>query len=219
MSDKKLALPTNGRDYTDPDGVDRQQEVFEKRAASRQDAEYNAVTNTRPSTSSEIAHTRGATIDETSQGERVTAIAGDDDKIAKDVAISDSQGNRIDEDNPLAVYQAESPADEVDDFNVAVDVATDAESDHDYTVLGVNFKQISAKCSCSAEAKFELKIETGVATATFDTVDVGFVSVANSNLTLHYAKKVATGVKVRVTRTNLDNQVNNVYSKIQGLEI
>lgn len=220
MSDKKQALPTNGRDFTDPEGVDRQQEVFEKRAGQRIDGEYNAVDNTRPSTSSPVAHTRGATIDETSQGKRVTAVEGDDDKIAMDVAMQDSQGNHIDEENPLAVYMAESPAIEVEDFDHAVDTAKNASTNHDYTVMAPNqLKNVIVRGSSSAAAKFELQIETAVAAGTFDTVDVAFNSVANPNIELGFTQKVDTGVIVRVVKSNYDNKASDIYTRIFGLEI
>lgn len=220
MSDKKLALPVNGRDYADPDGVRRQQRVFEESADTRTQGDYDAVTNTDPSTSGLIAHDRGATIDETSQNKRPTAVAGDDDKIALDVAIQDSQGNHIDEENPLAVYVAESPADEVHEFDRAVDVATDGIANHDYVVTaGKDLKSIEVKVSSSAEARFGLEIETAVASGTFTEVDVVFGTVASPNALLKYSKKVAAGITVRVAKQNLDNQANDLYSSIMGLEI
>jgi len=220
MSDKKLALPVNGRDYADPDGVRRQQRVFEESADTRTQGKYDGVNNTDPSTAGLIAHDRGATVDETSQNQRPTAVSGDDNKIALDVALSDSSGNRIDENNPLATYVAESPADEVHEHDRAVDVATDGSSPHDYTVTaGKTFKSIRAKVSSSAEARFSLLIETAVASDTFTEVDVVFGTVASPNSELHYGKTVAAGVKVRVQKTNLDNQANDLYSTILGLEI
>lgn len=220
MSDKKQALPTNARDFTDPEGVGRQQNIFEERAAVVTDAEYDNVSNTAPASSAPIAHTRGGTIDETSQGKRVTAVEGDDDKIALDVAMQDSQGNHIDEENPLAVYMAESPAIEVEDFDHAVDTVKNASTNHDYTVTAPNqLKNLIVRGSSSAAAKFELQIETAVAAGTFDTVDVAFNSVANPNIELGFTQKVDTGIIVRVVKSNYDNKDSDIYTRIFGLEI
>jgi len=220
MSDKKQALPVNMRDFTDPEGLGNQIRVKEKRARTGAEGVYHATDNTEPNTAGQVAHTRDAAIDETHLVERVTAIAGDDDKVAMDVAMSDSQGNRIDEDNPLAVYQAESPGEEVDEFDHAVDTAADDSTDHDYTVTAAKtFKDVKAKVSASGESRFELQIETAALSGIFVAVDVVFGSVSNPNAELSYNKKVDAGVIVRVVKLNQENKANDMYSKITGYEI
>lgn len=135
------------------------------------------------------------------------------------VTIANSNGDPIEESTPLAVFIAESAAEEVDEFDRAIDVAKDASSNHDYTVTaGKQFKFTEIQCSASGKARFELQIETGVATGVFDSKAVGFNSSANANLVLKYTKNVAAGVIVRVVKTNLDNQAQDLYSQIQGRE-
>lgn len=231
-------------DYTDPDGSEKQVEVSEKLLHTRQHAkdsdgtkrevllsqeghtqsngDYDATTNKRPSSQGLVTSDRAATPSETTMNKRPTSVASTDgdNATAQDVAMRDSQGNHIDEENPLAVYVAESPADEVDEFEEAVDIIKAASDDHDYTVTaGKDLKSIEATGSASGKAKFELKVETGPATGTYTTVAVKFNSTANPNVEMKYAKKVAAGIKVRVTKTNLDNQPQSLYSQIRGLEI
>jgi len=228
-------------DFSDPDGADKQVEVSEKLVHTRvfgedhagnkvqlelseegkpnADGEYDAVNNTEPNSAGLIAHSRGAAIDETSQNQRTTAVGGDNDKVAMDVAISDSNGNNFSEDNPLPVYAAESPGDEIDVYDQAVDVAKDANANHDYTVTALKtLKDIEVDCSGSGKARFELQVETGVATGIYNAVMVKFNSTAKPNVTLRSKKKVAAGVKVRVVKTNLDNQTQDLYSQIMGIE-
>jgi hypothetical protein len=68
--------------------------------------------------------------------------------------------------------------------------------------------------------KIEVQIETGVATAVFNTVFVQFSSTAETNMSIHLAAPitVAAGVRVRVIRTNRDNQAQDLYSTISGQE-
>ena len=230
-------------DYADPSGVDKQVEISEKKAHVRSFAkdsdgndqqvllsqeghaqsngDYDAATNKRPSSQGLITSDRSASPDETTMNKRPTSVAGNDDKIALDVAISDSNGNRIDKDNPLAVYLEESPADEIEDFNEAVDVASDASANHDYTVTALKeFRSLNAECSASGKAKFELQIESGVGAGTFSTVGVKFNSTSNPNVKFNLSKPkaVAAGVKIRIVKTNLDNQAQSIYSTINGVE-
>jgi hypothetical protein len=135
------------------------------------------------------------------------------------VTIANSDGQPIDENAPLAVYVAESRAEEVDEYDRAVDVAKNANSNHDYTVTaGKQFKFSEIQCSASGKARFELQIETGVGTGVFESKAVGFNSTANPNLVLKYTKNIAAGLVVRVMKTNLDNQAQDLYSQIQGRE-
>ena len=65
----------------------------------------------------------------------------------------------------------------------------------------------------------EVQIETGAATGIFNTVGVGFNSTADANINFTLAKYAAipAGARVRVIRTNRDNQSQDVYSTIIGL--
>lgn len=222
MSDKKGVQGTNAKDYENPEGVGGQQQVVEKRAGVANDAIYDGASNTKPSGSGIIAHTRDAAVDETHQVERITSTPGDDDKQALDVSISDGNGQKYTELNPLPVYNAESPGAEINDYDVAVDVLANAGgvATHDYTVSGsVEFKVVDIRCAATNEGKFDLEIETGVATGIFNVVDTALVSASSPTTDLRFYGKVAAGVIIRVSKTNFHNKDNNMYSTIQGLEI
>lgn len=230
------------QDATDPGGVDKGVEVSEKKAHVRvhgkdsdgadkeallsqeghiqSNGDYDATNNKRPSSQGLIASDRDASPSETTMNKRPTAVEGDDDKVALDVAISDSSGNRIDENNPLPVYPAESPGDEIDEYDKSVDLAKDTADQHDYTVSsGKILKSIEAVGSSSGYAKFELQIETAVGSGTYNTVATRFNSTASPNVRIKYRKTVAAGLIVRVEKTNLDNQPTDVYSEIKGIEL
>ena len=216
VSEKKAHVRAHG---SDSDGNDLEL-LLSQEGHTQSNGDYDAANNKRPSSQGLIASDRDAAPGETTMNKRPTAVAGDDDKIALDVAMSDSQGNAITEANPLPTYQAESPGDELDDFNDADAVAKDATANHDYTVTALKtLKSIKAPCSASGKARFELQVETGVATGIFIGVAVGFNSTANPNLVLEYKKSVAAGIIVRVAKTNLDNQAQSLYSQIQGIEL
>lgn len=215
VSFNKLHTRVHGKDS---DGTDREA-LMSQEGHVQSNGDYDATTNKRPSSQGLITSDRNATPSETTMNQRPTAVSGDNDKVAIDVAISDSDGNHFSASNPLPVYQAESPATEVEDYNEAVDVAKDASSNHDYTVSGgVSLSKIKAFGSGSGLARFELQIETGVGAGTFDTAMVKFNSTASPNVEFSYAKEVAGGVVVRLVKTNLDNQPQSLYSQIQGSE-
>ena len=112
VSEKKAHVRIHGKDS---DGTDKEA-LMSQEGHVQSNGKYDAASNKRPSSQGLIASDRSAAPGEATMNLRPTAVSGDDDKVAMDVALSDSQGNRIDENNPLAVYQAESPADEVDEL-------------------------------------------------------------------------------------------------------
>lgn len=215
VSEKKAHVRTHSKDS---DGVD-QEHLVSQEGHTLTNGDYDAVSNKRPSSQGLIASDRGDN-SETGQNQRPSAVAGDDSKICLDVAISNSNGLRIDENNPLAIYMAESPAEEVDDFNDADAVGSGSSANHDYTVTaGKDLKAIVVPCQASGDARFGLAIEDGVGVGTFTEVGVCFTSSANQNATITYKKKVGAGVIVRVVKRNDDNKPQSLYSQVQGLEI
>jgi len=68
--------------------------------------------------------------------------------------------------------------------------------------------------------KGELQIETAVASGVFNSVDVLFNSTALPSPDREFKRpiKVLAGVKVRIIRTNVDNQGQALYSFVNGLE-
>lgn len=121
----------------------------------------------------------------------------------------------INADGSINVVPQEDAGTEVVNYNTASAVAGAATSNHDYAVTnGGRLYQVYA--SASGKLKAEVQIETGSATNTFNTVIVGFNSTATPNIDMSLAKyaTIPTGARVRVIRTNNDNQAQNLYSTI-----
>lgn len=218
VSEKKAHVRMHGKDAG---GVDRET-LHSEEGHVQSNGDYDAVSNTRPSSQGLIASDRAVAPDETTMNKRPTAVAGDDNKVAIDCAISDSSGNRIDENNPLAVFFSDNPGQEIESFEDSGDIAKDASDQHDYAVsVGKELRKLNVECSASGKAKFELQIETGIGTGTFQTIGVKFNSTASPNVRFELSapKPVAAEVKVRVNKTNLDNQPMSMYSTINGVEV
>lgn len=230
------------QDGDDPSGVGKTQEVSEKKAHVRNfskdsdgvdqevllsqeghtqsNGDYDVATNKRPSSQGLIVSDRNASPDETTMNLRPTAVVGEDDTVCQDIALHDGDGQKYDEDNPIPVYVAESPATEIDIYDEAVAVAKDATDNQDYVVTALKkLKSVEWTATGSGLLKAELQIETAVASGLYTTVSTKFNSIAQPECGGKYLIPVAAGITVRVARTNLDNQPSDVYSEIKGLEI
>lgn len=111
---------------------------------------------------------------------------------------------------------------EINDFLASSAVAAGASVNHDYTVTALKTLLLSEIwASASGKMKIEVQVETGVASGIFNTFFVGFNSTANPNIPIELKSpiSVAAGVRVRVIRTNKDNQSQDLYSTISGQEI
>tara|TARA_R110000868_G_C10972548_1_gene770424 strand:- start:16882 stop:17475 length:594 start_codon:yes stop_codon:yes gene_type:complete len=187
----------------------------------RGDGVYDALTNDEPNASGVIGSERSASIGVATSTQRVTAKAGDEDKIALDVALSDGDGNSINKDNPLYVTATEGVGTEIQDYKLDALIAKDGGfANHDY-VTGSEFRGLEVECSSSALASFELQVETAVGSDTYSTIMKKFNSVANPNVT--FSKKspsvIASGITIRIIKTNLDNQATDLYTSINGVEV
>lgn len=128
--------------------------------------------------------------------------------------------------NPLPVSIAESEGDEVHNYDEAVDVAkrvgtTVTSENHDYVVsAGKTLTLEKFLASGSGRIKAELQVETGVAADTWDTKAVIITSTANPSqeYDLKRGITVLAGVRVRVVKSNLDNDDQSIYSTIIGVE-
>lgn len=136
--------------------------------------------------------------------------------------IFQSDGSNITEESPLPVTVTESAGDEIEDYSEAVDVAPTVSANHDYVVTADKvLKKLNLTASASGKARFELQIETGVATAVFQTKAVKFNSTAfpNVEFKLERPSRVLAGVTIRLVKTNLDEQSQSIYSTINGVEL
>lgn len=121
----------------------------------------------------------------------------------------------INTDGSINVVVQEDVGTEVVNYDTSASIAGGASDNHDFVVTnGGQLFQVLA--TASGKLKAEVQIETGSATNTFNTVAVAFNSTANPNMEINLAKYVSipTGARVRVVRTNRDNQAQDVYSTI-----
>jgi hypothetical protein len=235
-------------DFADPSGVDKQVQVSEKKVHVRafakdsdgadkelllsqeghvqSNGDYDASLNKRPSSQGFIAHDRAATAavpTEASQNKRPTAVAYDDGAstvIALDVAIRDENGVPYSKSNPMPVAVEESEGTEVHNvFESASAISKNGTDEHVYTAIA-EFELDQWGISASGYMKGELLLETGVATGTFVSKGIMFNSTAmpNADLSIKRAIKVAAGVRIKIKRTQLDNQSQTMYSFMNGLE-
>lgn len=187
------------------------------------DGIYDVANNTLPGNIGLIGHTRSATPNETTQTERLTSIENGAGTVrALDISLHDEAGEAYSASNPLAVVVVESEGTEINDYNTAAAVAANASSNHDYTVTALKTLQLTQiSAAASGKMKIVIAIETGVATDVFTTKFVMFSSTAFPSLekVLKEPIAVAAGVRVRVIRTNIDNQAQDLYSTISGHEV
>lgn len=141
------------------------------------------------------------------------------DLTATDVVsanIRDESGNAFSLSNPMPVEMvSDASGDEICEYNTSASVASDASVNHDYTVTAAKtFLGVEAWIAGSGKLKVQVLINGAVKF-------VGFNSTANPNVLIpmeRICKAAATQV-VRITITNLDNQAQDLYSTLLGLEI
>jgi hypothetical protein len=123
----------------------------------------------------------------------------------------------VNSDGSINVKLSDRSGTEIDSYNTSAALAAAASSNHDYTTTGT-FRLTSVEASASGKMKIEIQIETAAASGVFNTKCVMFNSTANPNMSFQLKSPilVASGAKVRVIRTNKDNQAQDVYSTILG---
>jgi len=138
------------------------------------------------------------------------------------VAISDGTDTlAINTDGSINVQVVEAPiTGEVHDYDTAAAVASDATSNHDYTVANTTFLLKSVIVAGSGNIKFE--IQTGPL-ASLATVAVGFLTGRQGDTKQvvfdpPIEVPVASTGTVRVIRTNRQGAATDVYSTIIGID-
>lgn len=216
-ADNNLHVEIHGND---PAGVDRVVRTSELGALTP-DGLYDVADNTKPGNTGLIVHTRAASPGDAEQVIRQTGISAGSVHAA-DISLHDEDGVPYSASNPLPVTSVDSEGTEVNNYDTTAAVAAGASDNHDYTVTAATTLKLSQIwASASGKLKIEVQIESGVATDVFATRFVGFNSTATPNIDIDIkeAISVAAGVRVRVIRTNKDNQPMDVYSTISGHEI
>lgn len=218
-ADNNLHVEIHGND---PGGVDRVVRTSEQGALTP-DGIYDVANNTVPGNTGLIASTRDVAPADTTQTERLTSIQnGAGDVRALDISLHDEAGEAFTATNPLPVTLVDSEGTEVNNYLTSAAVAAAATANHDYTVTAATTLKLSQVwAAASGKMKIVISIETGVATGVFTPRFAGFNSTANPNIEVPIGENisVAAGVRVRVARTNLDNQAQDLYSTISGHEI
>ncbi len=125
----------------------------------------------------------------------------------------------VNTDGSINAVILEDPGTEIVNYNTSSALAANGTSNHDWTSAATS-KLFQVIASASGRLKIQVQIETGAATNTFNTIAVGFNSTATPNIDINLAKyaAVSNGAKVRVIRTNLDNQAMDVYSTIIAVQ-
>jgi hypothetical protein len=125
----------------------------------------------------------------------------------------------VNTDGSINVVVQEDVGVEVVHFDTAAAVASGATSNHDRVFASAS-KLHQVLASASSKLKIEVQIETGSATGVFNSVAVAFNSTSDNNINIHLAKfaVIPAGARVRVIRTNRDNQAQDVYSTIVAIE-
>lgn len=124
----------------------------------------------------------------------------------------------VNTDGSINVVVQEDVGTEIVDYDTAASIAGGASSNHDQVFASAS-KLFQVWASASGKMKIEVQIETGSATNVFNTIAVGFNSTADANINLTLAKyaSIPAGARVRVIRTNRDNQAQDLYSTIVGI--
>lgn len=217
-SDKNAHVEMHGND---PLGTDKVVALSESGNVVL-DGVYDGTNNTVPSSVGLIASERAvAGIDQMLN--RLTSVINGL-KVLLDVSIHDEDGNAFSASNPLPVTSVDSEGVEVNNYKTDAAVAAGAANfvNHDYVVTALKTLKLSYIWgSASGKMKIEVQVETGVGTGVFASKWVGFNSTANPNIPIEIKENiaVAAGVKVRVVKTNLDNQPQDLYTTISGHEI
>lgn len=217
-SDKNLHVEAHGND---PAGIDRVIKTSED-GSTDIDGVYNASSNTEPANIGVVTQERNAASSDIRQTQQITGKRGtvDTTVVSMDVSLHDENGNKYDANNPLPVTLEENEGDEICDYQTSASIAKTNSTQHDYTVSNAKtFIGDRLWVSGSGKLKVQLQIQdTGE--ETFSVKWTAFNSTANPNIDIDFAKrlKVPGGDIIRVLITNLDNQPQDVYSTIIGIE-
>lgn len=217
-SDKNLHVEAHGNNPAGTDEVLRMSEL----GSASVDGVYDGTNNTDPSQVGVVGMARNASPADSQQTIRITSVPNSDGSVRSlDISLHDEDGEPYSASNPVPVTFEESEGDEIHDYKDDAAVAKDASASHSYTVsTGKDLILRQVLCTGSGRAKFELQVEDDVGEGTFHTIGVRFNSTANPDcdLILSVPVVVPAGVIVKVIKTNRDNQAQDLYTTIVGVE-
>jgi hypothetical protein len=124
----------------------------------------------------------------------------------------------VNSDGSINVVIQEDVGTEIVNYDTTANVAGGATDNHDLVFASAS-KLYQVLASASGKLKIEVQIETGAATGVFNTICVRFNSTADPDcdMTLSKYASIPAGARVRVIRTNRDNQTQDVYSTIVAI--
>lgn len=141
---------------------------------------------------------------------------------AADVAIQDSNGNKITPANPLPVVQMSStPGDGVIDHDELVDIPKDGNDTYTYTVPALKIHQLKQiLVHASGKIKVEVRWGTGPLTSANNKA-VLFNSVSNPECKFKVDTEtdIPAADVIDVVVTNLDKEAFSAYVTLQGVNI
>ena len=140
-------------------------------------------------------------------------------RVAANLAVAGSDVSAL---NPIPVsISAALTGTAVNNYNTAT-LAAAASSNHDYAITALKTFQ-GKLIHAAASGKLKIEVQISPDGSAFSTVFVGFNSTANPNIDIQLDQLVflesGVGSKIRVIRTNLDKQSEDVYSTICGVEV
>lgn len=217
-SDKNVHIEAHGNQPLGTDAV----LALSENGEARINGVYNASTNSLPSKVGVVTSSRNATPSDTTQINRVTSIQSAT-VVAVDVSLHDQSGNPYTNVNPLPVSIEESVGNEVNDYQTNAALAAGGTVNHDYLITsGKSFKL--RKVFASASGKMKITVQISPDGTTFTTKFVGFNSTANPCIDIMMPGNVSVTeagngtAKIRIIHQNNDNQPQDVYSTITGIE-
>jgi len=121
--------------------------------------------------------------------------------------------------NPVAVTQTTAiPGDGIVDFDAASAVAKDATSDHSYAITATKSgRGLRIHMAASGYAKFEISYGT-TASEVLKYVVFNSTSQPYQFLDIEAEVELADTESIKITKTNLDNQAQDLYSTIELTE-
>lgn len=141
-------------------------------------------------------------------------------RVAANLAVA---GANVSATNPVPVSFSSTPlGTPVNNYNTVAAVASNATSNHDYTITsGKTFQ--GKKIWASASGLMKIEVQVSPDGTAFSTLWVGFNSTSDPNITIDMDQMVflesGVGSKIRVIRTNMDKKSMDVYSTISGTEV
>lgn len=154
------------------------------------------------------------TVDATDLDIRDLTLAADSVKVSKNTSANA-------ETNPIWVKEGDTDTNtEVHDYDTAATVASDATSDHDYTVVNATFFLKKVTFAASGGGKVELQVGP---VASLVSKRVGFIPKEGGQIEWSFNPPIPVPVTstgtVRLIRTNRQGQAQDLYSSIEGNDI